>query len=212
MDIEIQYWNEVVKSHLPENQEAVFKKKSQQDLANALQKWTAHCLEHYLQEIVPEGKWRIQHKGKRFLGAMRNQEVDNWLWDDRAGLILAADPKHFQSQDSFRKNWQNGLNDLIAFSTNLHERFPMCAVLGVIAFPRWAVTEADLTKIHNICGRSIPRERPLNAYGKFESFALTIYSEGKDLIWPFEPESPLKPSHAFANIADCVFSRTISLL
>ncbi|HUT52780.1 MAG TPA: hypothetical protein VM658_05260 [bacterium] len=210
--IEIQNWNKIVKPKLPAGPHGPFEKKSQQALANVLQEWTAKCIETHLREIVPEGKWKIQHKGKRFLGAIRNQEVDNWLWDDRAGLILAADPKHFQSQDSFRKNWQNGLNDLLAFTTNLHERFPMCAVLGVISFPEWAVTESDLKKVLNICKRSVPRERPNNAYGKFEGFALAIYNAKGDLIWPFDKTTRLDPASAFTDAANVIYSRTISLL
>jgi len=210
--IESEYWDKLVRHHLPESETAPFAKKEQQGLANSLQKWTAHCIAYHLQEIVPEGKWKIEHQGKKFLGAMRNQEVDVWIWDERAGLILAADPKHFQSQDSFRKNWQNGLNDLVAFSTNMHERFPMCAVAGVIAFPEWAAVESDRKKIYNICQRSVSREKPLNAYGKFEAFTLVIYNRANELFWPFGKDSPLHPSQAFAHLASVIFERTLSLL
>ena len=210
--IEIEIWDQEVRNLLPENPDAPFSKKQQQDLASVLQKWAAKCIESRLRQISPEDEHEIHFRGKQFLGGIRKQEVDVWIWDEHAGLILAVDPKHFQSQDSFRKNWQNGLNDLMAFSTNLHERFPMAATGGVITFPEWAASESDRRKIHEICKRSVPREKPLNAYGKFEGFALAIYSKDKDLIWPYPERSPLRPETAFSNLASVVYDRAITLL
>jgi hypothetical protein len=111
-----------------------------------------------------------------------------------------------------RKNWKNGHNDLVAFATNLHERFPLCAVGGVIIFPEWAAAPNDLKQMHSICARSIPRERPLNAYGKFEGFALAVYEGSGNLVWPFRPDSPLKPGTAFTGLAGAIYTRTIALL
>ena len=48
----------------------------------------------------------------------------------------------------------------------------LCSVGGVIAFPDWTASEDVLKQMVSICSRSIPRERALNAYGKFEGFAL----------------------------------------
>lgn len=76
----------------------------------------------------------------------------------------------------------------------------------------WAATLQDLKQMHSICGRSIPRERPLNAYGKFEGFALAVYDAAGKLVWPFKPDSPLKPSAAFGALANAVYQRTIALL
>jgi hypothetical protein len=104
------------------------------------------------------------------------------------------------------------INDLVAFATNLHERFPLCAIGGVICFPEWAATPRDLKQMHSICGRSVPRERPLNAYGKFEGFALAVYDAGGNLFWPFKPDSPLHPGAAFAALANAVYQRTVALL
>ena len=149
--VEIRLWKEIVSSHLAESPEAGLTKAKQQALAIALQQWTASCITKHLENIV-EGQaeilpknikkegWRINHNGRNFLGAIRWQEVDVWMSNDEGGLILAVDPKHFQSKDSLNKNWKNGHNDLTAFSTNLHERFPMCVVGGVISFPEWAAT------------------------------------------------------------------------
>jgi len=145
---------------------------------------------------------------------MRWQEVDVWMSDDLSGLVLAVDPKHFQSADSLSKNWKNGHNDLVAFATNLHERFPMCAVGGVIAMPEWASSESILRQMHGICSRSIPRDRPVNAYGKFEGFALVVYDERGELVWPtpLPPHSPLHPSSAFQTLAEKVYSRTLAIV
>ena len=107
---------------------------------------------------------------------------------------------------------KNTHNDLVAFSSNLHERFPLCAVGGVIAFPEWAGSEAILKQMHGICSRSIPRDKPLNSYGKFEGFALVIYDSKGSLTWPFDKESPLNPSFAFRALAEKVYSRTIAVL
>lgn len=126
--------------------------------------------------------------------------------------MLAIDPKHFQSADSLGKNWKNGHNDLVAFATNIHERFPLCAVGGIISFPEWAAEPQALKQVHSICARSLPRERPLNAYGKFEGFALAIYSTEQNLIWPFKPDSPLKPEIAFGALSIALYSRTLALL
>lgn len=222
--IEDKKWDEIVKHYLVADPSASLPKAEQQALANALQEWTAHCISDHLAKVLDEQDrsdvqhhtqkeaWHIHHKGKDFLGAVRWQEVDVWMTNPEAGLVLAVDPKHFQSQDSLRKNWKNGHNDLVAFATNLHERFPLCAIGGVISFPEWAAASQDLRQMHSICGRSIPRERALNAYGKFEGFALAVYDTKGNLKWPFKPDSPLKPSAAFAALASAVYQRTAALL
>jgi hypothetical protein len=222
--IEDRLWKETVMTHLVTGPAAALPKAQQQALAVALQEWTARCITAHLDALLVEQErsdlqhrvqkepWQIHHKGKDFLGAVRWQEVDVWMTNAEAGLILAVDPKHFQSQDSLKKNWKNGHNDLVAFATNLHERFPLCAIGGVISFPQWAATPQDLKQMHSICGRSIPRERPLNAYGKFEGFALATYDTGGSLIWPFKTESPLRPGAAFAALALAIYMRTVALL
>jgi hypothetical protein len=211
-------WEKIIVSHLPLNLRRPFPKLQQQALALALQKWVALSIEDSLRTVAKDpnlrlvGEWSINFKGKKFVGAVRQQEVDVWLSNSHAGLLLAVDPKHFQSRDSLQKNWKNGHNDLVAFATNLHERFPMCAVGGFISFPLNTATQAILHQMKGICERSIPREKPLNAYGKFEGFGLAIYNEKGRLIWPFEPDSQLKPALAFRSLANALFSRTLAVL
>lgn len=222
--IENEVWDQIVKNYLVGGPEGSLPKGEQQALAISLQEWTAQCISKHLEIILDQQgrrdlethakkeQWQVHHRGKDFLGGVRWQEVDVWLTNPEAGLVLAVDPKHFQSHDSLKKNWKNGHNDLVAFATNLHERFPLCAIGGFICFPEWAASEQDLKQIHSICGRSIPRERPLNAYGKFEGFGLAIYNKNGNLIWPFRPESPLKPNAAFAALANAIYTRTFALL
>lgn len=217
-------WRQIVAQHLPKGPKATLSKKQQQALAVALQNWAADCvkagLEYILQneqrddlhKHIQKVQWEINYRGKDFLGAVRIQEVDVWLTNPEAGLVLAIDPKHFQSADSLGKNWKNGHNDLVAFATNIHERFPLCAVGGIISFPDWAAEPEALKRMHSICARSIPRERPLNAYGKFEGFALAMYSTEQNLIWPFKADSPLKPEIAFGALSIALYSRTLALL
>ena len=131
-------WTKIVQPYLAASPSAKLLKKEQQGLASALQEWTANCIDAYLQEIMGKPlkvEWKIEYRGKDFLGAVRQQEVDVWLSTPEGGLALAVDPKHFQSEESLNKNWKNGHNDLVAFATNLHERFPLCAVGGIISFP-----------------------------------------------------------------------------
>lgn len=222
--IEDKLWDRLVWGYLVAGPGKSLDKKEQQALANALQQWVACCITLHLRIILRElsrtdllrqirkDPWQIHYRGSRFLGAVRRQEVDVWLYTDEAGLVLAVDPKHFQSQDSWRKNWQNGLNDLIAFATNLHERFPVCAMGGVIAFPSWFATDIDLQKMHGICLRSTPRERPLNAYGRFEGFAIVLYDESGRLVWRLPEDSPLRPQNAFRQLAEVIYARTVALL
>lgn len=223
--IEDKHWSSIVKKFLVPSGNKSFPKGDQQALAIALQEWTAKCITSHLEAILKEQEredlvkklqteeWTINYKGKDFLGAVRRQEADVWMANYHAGLVLAADPKHFQSEDSFKKNWKNGHNDLVAFATNFHERFPACAIGGLICFPEWAAKSQSLKQIHSICGRSIPRERPLNAYGKFEGFALVVYDPNGGLIWPFSKQkSPLQPSEAFRALAKAVYFRSIGLL
>lgn len=161
-------WSEIVRRHLPKSPGTALPKAEQQALAVALQEWASQCIKACLDEIlrdqerddvlpqVKKVQWQINYRGKDFLGAVRVQEVDVWLTNPEAGLVLAVDPKHFQSADSLKKNWQNGHNDLIAFATNIHERFPLCAVGGTISFPIWAASSQTLKQMHSICSRSIP--------------------------------------------------------
>src|SRR5438445_13010579 len=142
--IEDQVWRKIVKPHLPASSSVKLDKKQQQDLTILIQHWVAECIQRHLaqsQELENLEGWPIAWQGKRnFLGALRWQEVDLWIANADAGLVLAVDPKHFQSKDSLGKNWKNGHNDLVAFASNLHERFPLCAVGGVIALAEWAST------------------------------------------------------------------------
>lgn len=213
--IEDQLWKSIVKANLPSGETVALNKKQQQDLTVLLQNWVAECVKSHLSQLVEPKileEWLIVWKGKKnFLGGVRWHEVDVWISTPETGLVLAVDPKHFQSKDSLGKNWKNGHNDLVAFATNLHERFPLCAAGGVIAFPEWAATKGILFQMHGICSRSIPREKPLNSYGKFEGFALVIYNAEGNLTWPFAPNSPLKPSAVFPALAEKVFSRTITI-
>ena len=224
--IEDQVWEAVVAGLLPKAVTDSLTKKDQQALADALQEWAAKCIWQRLYDVLDaEGRddvkrylagkeeWAIHHKGKAFLGAIRWQEVDDWLSNPEAGLVLAVDPKHFQSQGSLRKNWKNGLNDLVAFATNLHERFPLCGVAGVISFPEWAATAADLKPMHSICLRVIPRQNVSDPYGKFEAFALAVYDSQSRLTWPFkQDDSPIMPGAAFSSMARTIYSRTLGLL
>jgi len=213
--IEEQLWAKLVQPHLATDPTIKLPKKAQQGLASALQSWTAGCITSRLETIIGgqlKKGWEIHHKGKDFLGAVRRQEVDVWLSNPDAGLALAVDPKHFQSSDSLNKNWKNGHNDLVAFATNLHERFPLCSVGGIIAFPDWTASKNVLKQMTSICSRSIPRERALNAYGKFEGFALAIYNKAGKLIWPLASDSPLRPSFAFQALAGALVSRTIGVI
>ena len=58
-----------------------------------------------LNRKVEKVEWRINYKGKDFLGAVRVQEIDVWVTNLESGLVLAVDPKHFQSSSSLDKNW-----------------------------------------------------------------------------------------------------------
>jgi len=217
-------WTKLVRVHLAASPTAPIAKAEQQALAASLQEWTAHCIWQHLTVLLKEhaekaalrrmevSGWQIHHKGKDFLGAVRWQEVDVWIANPEAGLVLAVDPKHFQSRKSLDKNWKNGHNDLVAFATNLHERFPVCAVGGVLVFPQWAASEQQLKQVHTICSRSIPREKPLNAYGKFEGFGVGVYDTNGNLVWPFASDSPLRPDKAFAALAQAVYARTVASL
>lgn len=116
-------WRQIVAQHLPKGPKTTLSKKQQQALAVALQNWAADCvkagLEYILQneqrddlhKHIQKVQWEINYRGKDFLGAVRIQEVDVWLTNPEAGLVLAIDPKHFQSADSLGKNWKNGHND-----------------------------------------------------------------------------------------------------
>lgn len=214
--IEETLWEQLVKPKLPQGSDAAFPKAQQQALANALQKWTAQCILTRLNEMASNPKlyrnpdWQIHAHGREFLGAIRRQQVDVWLANPMCGLALAADPKHFQSRDSLKKNWKNGHNDLVAFASNFHERFPLCVIAGVIAYPEYAAVPTDLKQMESICGRSIPREKPTNAYGKFEAFALVVYDGNGDIVFPFQNEL-LKPSNAFAALSEKLLTRTIAL-
>jgi hypothetical protein len=118
--LEDRLWEGIVKSYLVAGPAVSLPKAEQQALAVAIQEWTAHCITSHLQTVLSEQErsdlehhvqketWQIHHKGKDFLGAVRGQEVDVWMTNAEAGLVLAVDPKHFQSQDSLKKNWRNG--------------------------------------------------------------------------------------------------------
>lgn len=209
-------WQEIVAPSLPRGEQDSLSKSSQEALATSLQDWVAHCISAHIEELMgkslKEIGWEIDSRGKTFLGAVRWQEVDVSIADAQSGLVLAVDPKHFQSKDSLQKNWKNGHNDLVAFATNLHERFPLCAVGGVLVFPQWTASEKVLQQMYGICSRSIPREKGTNADGKFEGFGLCVYDTEGKLIWPFPAqESPLRPQGAFLSLAERVCARTLAI-
>jgi len=219
-------WNQNLKGKLPRSEGDSLTKAQQQAVAVLLQEWSSLCIKMYLDKIlrsenrtdlqkeVEKVRWQINYKGKDFLGAVRVQEIDVWLTNPESGLVLAVDPKHFQSSSSLDKNWKNGHNDLVAFSSNMHERFPLCAVGAIISFPEWTASSTTLKQMHSICGRSVPRERTQDCFGKFEGFGLAVYDSSGSLIWPssFKEDSHLRPSHAFESLAEALYVRTIALL
>ena len=220
-------WDDLLMEHLVAGTKTALTKAEQQHLAIALQEWTAKGILVYLERLMEEAgvpdpaemlekkELTIHFQGKtNFLGGIRQQEVDVWMSNSKAGLVLAVDPKHFQSRESLNKNWKNGHNDLVAFANNLHERFPLCAVGGVISFPLEAASKSMLRQMYGICSRSIPRLRPSNANSKFEGFALAPYTSAGELVWPseFDEDSTLRPDNAFGSLASMVFQRTLALI
>ncbi len=119
--------------------------------------------------------------------------VERQLWNDIVSKHLAVSPEENLSKAKQQalalalQQWTaeciikhleaivgKEAEELLAFATNLHERFPMCVVGGVISFPQWTAGESVLKQMNNICIEMIMRGKPL-PLDSDDSIALAAY-------------------------------------
>lgn len=145
-------------------------------------------------------------KGKFFKGGWRRVSVDVHIESEAFGLVLALDPKHL---NTFGKNALNCLNDLSAFSANLHGRFPLCVAGGIIGVREDLISSARLQDWYNILPRASGREAVYEQHALMETCGLAVYQCDPPQLHPQIPP----PTGDLRKLrADYVFDRAVELL
>ena len=178
-------------------------------VSQEMQNWVAEEINERLE--ARGSNLRAESRARRYAGGWRSVSVDVHINTQELGLVLALDPKHLQSRSSIDKNWKNMLNDLVAFSGNLHSRFPNCVVGGVVGFEIQQTDSSMLDEMYDIVKRVAVRERVLDPQDLMEGFAIVVYDCGRHRLVPDIPpiNSPLRASNMFERVADLVTRRYV---
>jgi hypothetical protein len=178
-------------------------------ISQSMQDWVSQEINERLEGYGSD--LRSVSKGKRYAGGWRSVSVDVHIQKPEQGLILALDPKHLQSRTSVNKNWKNMLNDLVAFSGNLHSRFPSCVVGGIVAFNKSEATQDTLKEMYSIIDRVAVRQSQTEANDLMEGFAIVIYDCDRERLVPDTPprHSKLRSDKMFERMAELVVRRYV---
>lgn len=185
-------------------------KTAQMGIARVMQSWAADEINQRLQRH--HITLRANSTGKKFAGGWRGVSVDVHIETVQHGLILALDPKHLQSKESVKKNWKNTLNDLLALASNIHSRFPICVVGGMIGFNKAESDQNMLREMYSILNHVAIRDKATEEYGFMEAFALVIYECDPISLSPNIPPrgSQLRAGAALDRLVNIFVQRYVS--
>ena len=93
--------------------------------------------------------------------------------------------------------------DALVRSRHINEAVEM--VDKVVTLP--SITTSQYKIARDILAKLVMRRKT-----KHNGYHLAVYDSKGNLTWPFKPDSPLKPSTAFAALANAVYQRTGALL
>ncbi len=181
-------------------------------IAQKMQDWVSSEINERLK--AHGSNLRASGNAKYFSGGWRRVSVDVHIESPESGLVLALDPKHFQSLDSLGKNWKNGLNDLIALVANLHARFPLCVAGGIIGVEMSQISQEILDDMQEIIPRASGRAEPHEQEGRMEVCGLVVYSCGAggpkfDVAVP-PPKSSLRVETVFDTAVNQLLERHVA--
>jgi hypothetical protein len=182
-------------------------KKAQMAIAQAMQDWVCDEIN---QRLAKHGsQLKANPKAHGYVGGWRTISVDIHIGESKFGLLLAVDPKHLQGQ-SVEKNWNNTLNDLIAFSANFHTRFPLCVVGGMIGFKRSDIKNPNKLKdMYSVVEHVATRDRPTDPLNLLEAFSFVAYECNPFGLSPNVPPpgSNLRADKAIDRMVDLLIQR-----
>jgi hypothetical protein len=153
----------------------------------------------------------VEIKDVTIAGGARTQRFDVAYRPD--GARIAFDGKTLNSEESWIKNWNNMINDLVAEATTVHHRYPDCVVAFLVLAPEPVLAKGsrleDASKaIARIGGRDQPRVDNLHLA---EAISLAIWSPKTGVVSPTEPGSGVYPmlriEHFMQRVADSYTSR-----
>jgi hypothetical protein len=187
-------------------------KKTQIAIAQEMQNWAAEEINERLEAYHLD--LHADSKGCRYTGGWRSCSVDVHINTKELGLILAVDPKHLQSKESINKNWKNMLNDLVAFAGNIHSRFPMCVVGGVVGFEKSQTDAGMLDDMFSIVSKVAVRNAPTDQYALLEGFTIVVYDCNPRRLSPDIPpptgnNSLFRASNVFNHMVDLLVQRHV---
>jgi hypothetical protein len=142
--------------------------------------------------LLPEFNDCVEVGPVRIVGGVRPQNFDVGYRPD--GVRFAFDSKTLNDTKSIGKNWQNMINDLATEATTVHTRFPHAVVAFLVAYPKPAVTPAQVTATVGTLERLGGRRLVDEDHHRAEGVAFVLWDPKTGQIDPTVPAktSPLR--------------------
>lgn len=184
-------------------------KSVQMQIQNTMQEWVAEQLRERL-EAHSLSHLKVDPKRKSYAGGWRSVAVNVHIQSEELGLVLAVEPKHLQSNVSASKNWKNMLNDLVAFAGNIHSRFPMCVVGGVLGLSH-DVGNKVLEEMYSIVNKVAIRQTSIEPNNLLEGFGIIVYECSSPRISPAAPppNSPYRINIMLDHMVEMLHQRYV---
>lgn len=141
-------------------------------------------------ELLPPIGNCVEIGPARIIGGIRPQNFDVAYRPD--GPRIVYDSKTLNDAGSIPKNWQNMVNDLGTEATTVHTRFPYAIVAFIVAVPKPAIRNAQLSDLIRTLERLATREVVIDQAHLAEAIAFVVWDPETGKI---DAEVPGATSH-----------------
>ena len=158
-------------------------------------------------ELLPPVENCVEVGPARIIGGIRPQNFDVAYRPD--GPRIVYDSKTLNDAGSIPKNWQNMVNDLGTEATTVHTRFPYAIVAFIVAVPKPAIRDTQLSDLIRTLERLATREFVIDQAHLAEAIAFVVWDPETGRIDDEVPSagSPLHLSNFMSKIHRCYVER-----
>lgn len=125
-------------------------------------------------ELLPPVENCVEVGPARIIGGIRPQNFDVAYRPD--GPRIVYDSKTLNDAESIPKNWQNMVNDLGTEATTVHTRFPYAIVAFIVAVPKPAIRDTQLSDLIRTLERLATREFVIDQAHLAEAIAFIVWN------------------------------------
>lgn len=130
-------------------------------------------IEWTTKELLPPIASCVEVGPARIIGGIRPQNFDVAYRPD--GPRIVYDSKTLNDAGSIPKNWQNMVNDLGTEATTVHTRFPYAIVAFIVAVPKPAIRDTQLSDLIRTLERLATREVVIDQAHLAEAIAFVVW-------------------------------------